>query len=154
MKKVFSLEWPILTYWLNDSPTDDWLITTDFQLTDLVVVVGPEEDWYEGQPHNAGGVHGEPDVLGLVEIGWNFSRRRTSNFNKRLEDAAGATVVGCERMKNGLEETIIESCLYGSTFSLVLNWRLYYSQSVNFMWPNMSVFQSVICHWSTSWSSF
>ena len=57
----------------------------------LVIVVGPEEDGYEGEPDDAGGVHREPDVLGLVEIGWNFSKRRTSNLNKRLEDAAGAT---------------------------------------------------------------
>ena len=36
-------------------------------------MVGPEEDWYEGQPHNAGGVHGEPDVLGFVEVFRYFS---------------------------------------------------------------------------------
>ena len=34
-----------------------------------VVVVGPEEDGYEGEPDDAGGVHGEADVLGLVEVG-------------------------------------------------------------------------------------
>ena len=38
----------------------------------LIVVVGPEEDGYEGQPDDARGVHGEPDVLGLVEVFRNF----------------------------------------------------------------------------------
>ena len=32
-------------------------------------MVGPEEDGYEGEPDDAGGVHGEADVLGLVEVG-------------------------------------------------------------------------------------
>ena len=36
----------------------------------LVIVVGPEEDGYEGEPDDAGGVHREPDVLGLVEVLW------------------------------------------------------------------------------------
>ncbi len=31
-------------------------------------MVGAEEDWHEGQPDDAGGVHREPDVLCLVEI--------------------------------------------------------------------------------------
>jgi hypothetical protein len=34
----------------------------------LVVVVGAKEDGDEGEPDDAGGVHREPDVLGLVEI--------------------------------------------------------------------------------------
>ena len=32
-------------------------------------MVGPEEDGYEGEPDDAGGVHREADVLGLVEVG-------------------------------------------------------------------------------------
>ena len=32
-------------------------------------MVGPKEDGYEGEPDDAGGVHGEADVLGLVEVG-------------------------------------------------------------------------------------
>lgn len=36
--------------------------------TDLVVVVGAEVDGYEGQPDDARRVHGEADVLGLVEV--------------------------------------------------------------------------------------
>ena len=34
-----------------------------------VVMVGSKEYRYECQPDDASGVHGEPDVLGLVEIG-------------------------------------------------------------------------------------
>jgi hypothetical protein len=34
----------------------------------LVIMVGAEEDGHEGQPDDAGGVHREPDVLGLVKI--------------------------------------------------------------------------------------
>jgi hypothetical protein len=34
----------------------------------LVVVVGAKEDGDEGEPDDAGGVHREPDVLGLVEV--------------------------------------------------------------------------------------
>ena len=37
-----------------------------------VIMIGPKEYWYEGKPHNAGGVHGEPNVLGLVEVWWNL----------------------------------------------------------------------------------
>ncbi len=33
------------------------------------LVVWPEINWHESQPDNAGGVHGERDVFGLVEIG-------------------------------------------------------------------------------------
>ena len=36
----------------------------------LVVMVGSKEDGYKGQPDDAGGVHGEPYVLGLVEVFW------------------------------------------------------------------------------------
>jgi len=38
----------------------------------LIVVVCPEEDGNEGQPHDAGRVHREPDVLCLVEVFRNF----------------------------------------------------------------------------------
>lgn len=37
-------------------------------VTDLVVVVGAEVDRHEGEPDDAGGVHGEANVLGLVEV--------------------------------------------------------------------------------------
>ncbi len=33
------------------------------------LVVGAEVDRHKGQPDNTGGVHGEGDVLGLVEVG-------------------------------------------------------------------------------------
>ena len=36
--------------------------------TYLIIVVGAEVYGYEGQPDDAGGVHGEADVLGLVEV--------------------------------------------------------------------------------------
>ncbi len=36
--------------------------------THLVVVLGSEEDGDESQPDDAGAVHGEADVLGLVEV--------------------------------------------------------------------------------------
>ena len=36
--------------------------------THCVIMIGPEEDRNEGEPHDAGGVHREPDVLGLVEV--------------------------------------------------------------------------------------
>ena len=31
-------------------------------------VCGAKVEGHEGQPDDAGGVHGEPDVLGLVEV--------------------------------------------------------------------------------------
>lgn len=34
----------------------------------LVVVVGAKVDGNEGEPHDAGAVHGESDILGLVEV--------------------------------------------------------------------------------------
>ena len=34
----------------------------------LVVVPSSEEDWDESEPDDAGAVHGEADVLGLVEV--------------------------------------------------------------------------------------
>ena len=34
----------------------------------LVVIVGAEEDRYEGEPYDAGGVHREPNILRLVEV--------------------------------------------------------------------------------------
>ncbi len=39
-----------------------------FKVADLVVVFGPEEDGNEGEPDDACAVHGESDVLGLVEV--------------------------------------------------------------------------------------
>lgn len=39
-----------------------------FANTDLVIVVGAEVDGYEGQPDDARRIHGEADVLGLVEV--------------------------------------------------------------------------------------
>lgn len=36
--------------------------------TDLVIVVGAEVDGHEGQPDDARRIHGEADVLGLVEV--------------------------------------------------------------------------------------
>lgn len=40
----------------------------DLRGTDLVVVVGAEVDGHEGQPDDARRVHGEADVLGLIEV--------------------------------------------------------------------------------------
>ena len=38
------------------------------------LVVAAEVDWHEGQPDDAGGIHGEGDVLGLVEVGRHVAR--------------------------------------------------------------------------------
>ena len=40
------------------------------------LVVGAEVDGHEGQPDDAGGVHSEGDVLGLVEVGRNVAGLR------------------------------------------------------------------------------
>lgn len=37
------------------------------------LVVGAKVNRHKGQPDDASGVHGEGDVLGLVEISWNIS---------------------------------------------------------------------------------
>lgn len=39
-------------------------------------VVGAEVDGYKGQPDNTGGVHGEGNVLSLVEISWDVAGLR------------------------------------------------------------------------------
>jgi hypothetical protein len=39
----------------------------------LVVVPGAEEDGDEGEPDDAGAVHGEADILGFVEVFRNLS---------------------------------------------------------------------------------
>ncbi len=45
----------------------------------LIVMVGPEEDGDKGEPHDAGGVHCEPDILRLVEVFRNLSVKDTRN---------------------------------------------------------------------------
>ena len=35
-------------------------------------MVSPEEYRDEGQPDDAGGVHGEPDVFCFIEVWWNL----------------------------------------------------------------------------------
>ena len=37
-------------------------------------MIGCEVDGDESQPYDAGGVHGEGDILGLVEVLWDFAR--------------------------------------------------------------------------------
>ena len=39
-----------------------------FLLIDLVAVAGPKVEGDKGEPDDAGGVHREPDELGLVEV--------------------------------------------------------------------------------------
>lgn len=36
-------------------------------------IVAAKVDWHKGQPYNAGGVHCEGDILGLVEVSWDVS---------------------------------------------------------------------------------
>ena len=43
-------------------------------LSNLVIVLGAEEDGDEGEPDDAGAVHGEADVLGLVEVLGDLAR--------------------------------------------------------------------------------
>ncbi len=38
------------------------------------LVVGAEVNGHKGQPDDAGGVHGEGDVLCFIKIGWNIAR--------------------------------------------------------------------------------
>ena len=40
----------------------------------LVIVLGAKEDGDEGEPDDAGAVHGEADVLGLVEVLGDLAR--------------------------------------------------------------------------------
>lgn len=42
-------------------------------VTHFVIVVCPKVNRNKSQPNDAGGVHGEPDVLGLVEVFGNFA---------------------------------------------------------------------------------
>lgn len=42
--------------------------------TDLIIVVGAEIDGHEGQPDDACRIHGEANVLSLVEILRDFAR--------------------------------------------------------------------------------
>jgi len=46
----------------------------DKSKSDLVVVVGAEVDGDKGEPDDAGAVHGEADVLGLVEVLGDLAR--------------------------------------------------------------------------------
>ena len=43
-------------------------------LTHLIRVAGAKVERHKGQPDDAGGVHREPDELGLVEVFRYFSR--------------------------------------------------------------------------------
>lgn len=43
-------------------------------MRDLVVVVSAEVNGHEGQPNDAGAVHGEANVFGLVEVLGDLAR--------------------------------------------------------------------------------
>jgi len=61
---------------VDDITTIDWDVPSNLFLTmhpTYSVVTGSDvEDGLEGQPDDAGGVHGEADELGLVEVLWTF----------------------------------------------------------------------------------
>lgn len=46
-------------------------------------VVGPKVDGYKGQPDNTGGVHGEGNVLSLIEISWDVAGLEERDKRKR-----------------------------------------------------------------------
>ena len=54
--------------------TLDWrsLKSLSKEKTYRVIVVCPEENRYKSQPDYAGGVHGEPDILGFIEVWRNL----------------------------------------------------------------------------------
>ncbi len=55
-------------------------------------MVCPEEDGNEGQPHDAGRIHREPDVLCLVEVFRNFSAKQKNKVEVSLGRSTGQVI--------------------------------------------------------------